>query len=260
MKFIGETLYQETQFIFKNILIKHKRRARQKNINLYVKESGDVLVTSNLRVSQSSIQLFLKEKENWIVSKVKETKKKQSRLPKFLFQNGDVFYYLGQPIFWFDDFSENKSISFQMDGVHLICKRPIHLVNRENCLVTHQALRSYYKASAANQLRSRYLYWTDKMDAGESSLAINEVKSCWGSCNSKKTISLNWKLIVAPIDVIDYVIIHELAHLTYMNHSKVFWQKVDAYCRDRKSKANWLKNNREKFSFLDKIRPNLSDN
>ena len=71
-------------------------------------------------------------------------------------------------------------------------------------------------------------------------------KRMWGSMNNKKEMRLNWKLIILPEKLIEYVIIHELCHIKYLNHSKLFWQKVSKYLPDYKSRRNNLK----EYSFI----------
>lgn len=74
-------------------------------------------------------------------------------------------------------------------------------------------------------------------------ITIRDQRTRWGSCSSKGTISLNWRLIMAPPEVLDYVIVHELCHLKEHNHSKRFWQLVESHCPDFKSLRHWLKIN-----------------
>ena len=80
---------------------------------------------------------------------------------------------------------------------------------------------------------------------------FRKYKAQWGSCSYNGNICLNWKLIVAHLRVIDYVIIHELSHLKYHNHSKLFWNLVDKYSHRTKECRRWLRNNQFAFDFLE---------
>ncbi|MGB9893381.1 MAG: M48 family metallopeptidase, partial [Candidatus Saccharicenans sp.] len=77
---------------------------------------------------------------------------------------------------------------------------------------------------------------------------LSSARSRWGSCSARKTISLTWRLIMAPPQIIDYVIIHELAHTREKNHSRAFWNLVAQYVPDYKSKRRWLKSNGFRFN------------
>lgn len=81
-------------------------------------------------------------------------------------------------------------------------------------------------------------------------VGVKYLKSSWGLCSSKGYISLNWKLIQAPWDVIDYVIIHECCHLKYMNHSKKFWEFVASYCKNYRELKQWLTQNQFSLRFI----------
>ena len=76
-----------------------------------------------------------------------------------------------------------------------------------------------------------------------NNIRITSARTRWGSCSSKKNLSFSYRLIQVPLDVIDYVIIHELAHLKHMNHSKQFWNNVGSMMDDYKEKEEWLKKN-----------------
>lgn len=89
---------------------------------------------------------------------------------------------------------------------------------------------AYYKSAYSELIRGDY-----------SRIQIRDQKTRWGSCSSKGTLSFNWRLMLAPPGVLDYVVVHELCHLTHMNHSRDFWNCVSAILPDYKEKRNWLK-------------------
>ena len=72
-------------------------------------------------------------------------------------------------------------------------------------------------------------------------ITIRDQKTRWGSCSAKGTLSFNWRLMLAPPAVLDYVVVHELCHLTHMDHSPAFWQAVAAVCPDYRIHRKWLK-------------------
>jgi predicted metal-dependent hydrolase len=76
-------------------------------------------------------------------------------------------------------------------------------------------------------------------------VSVRNQKSRWGSCSRRGTISVNWRLIQTPVFVRDYIILHELAHLRQLNHSKKFWQEVERMCPDYREAERWLKAHRD---------------
>jgi predicted metal-dependent hydrolase len=87
------------------------------------------------------------------------------------------------------------------------------------------------------QIRAR------QMSVHPASLSIRSQRTRWGSCSTRGTLSFNWRLIMAPPEVLDYVVVHELAHMKERNHSKAFWAVVSRYCPDYTKHRTWLKQN-----------------
>ena len=96
-------------------------------------------------------------------------------------------------------------------------------------------------------LYTKTQYFSKIMSVEPLSVRVKNYKSRWGSCSAKGDISYNWKIIFAPSKIIDYLIIHELSHLVFFNHSKRFWLKVEEYQPDFKENRKWLKDNSYKL-------------
>lgn len=108
----------------------------------------------------------------------------------------------------------------------------------EECV--RQALVRWYKVQAEELLKERMDYWQLVIGLNCNSLKIKGFKRRWGSCSASGEVSLNWRLVMAPQELIDYVIIHELAHLRYMNHGSEFWKLVGVFCPDWKNRRKEL--------------------
>ncbi len=107
------------------------------------------------------------------------------------------------------------------------------------------ALEKRYKEAAREYIPKRADYYLaaypDLFPRCYSRISVREQKTRWGSCSSKGTLSFNWKLMLAPPAILDYVIVHELCHLAHMNHSAGFWSCVAAILPDYKERRKWLK-------------------
>lgn len=114
-------------------------------------------------------------------------------------------------------------------------------LTEEQCL----ALEKKYRIAAKTYIPQRVAYYTEHYDylirRDYSSITIRDQKTRWGSCSSRGTLSFNWRLMLAPLNILDYVIVHELCHLTHMNHSKDFWNCVETILPDYKERRKWLK-------------------
>ncbi|MBR1692006.1 MAG: M48 family metallopeptidase, partial [Lachnospiraceae bacterium] len=99
------------------------------------------------------------------------------------------------------------------------------------------------KKEARRQITQYVAHYAGLMQAPYGRIAIKEQKTCWGSCSSKRNLNFNWKLVLMPPEIMEYVVVHELAHLFEMNHSKAFWDIVGHYLPDYKVRRRWLKEN-----------------
>lgn len=107
--------------------------------------------------------------------------------------------------------------------------------------VQRTALEKRYKEAARSYIPKRVAYYHAMTGGTYNRITIRDQKTRWGSCSSKGTLSFNWRLMLAPPAILDYVVVHELCHLTHMNHSPMFWQAVESVCPDYKNARKWLK-------------------
>ncbi|PCI87946.1 MAG: hypothetical protein COB24_04200 [Hyphomicrobiales bacterium] len=102
-------------------------------------------------------------------------------------------------------------------------------------------LTTWLKAEAKADILIAIEKYQPLLDVKHNKLTIRDTKSRWGSCSSSKALSFSWRLVLAPPNVLDYVVAHELAHILEMNHSATFWGHVDKVCPHMKDSRNWLK-------------------
>lgn len=104
-----------------------------------------------------------------------------------------------------------------------------------------EMLEKRYRNMARKLLESRVAFFHRFTGGNYHTLAVRDQKTRWGSCSSRGTLSFNYRLIFAPPEVLDYVVVHELCHLTHMNHSKDFWNMVGSVMPDYKKHRKWLR-------------------
>lgn len=109
--------------------------------------------------------------------------------------------------------------------------------------VLEDAFSRWYKRAAQESIKDRLLYYCKITGLGYNTMRIKEQKTRWGSCSKKGNLNFNWKLVMSPPWVIDYVVVHEVCHLRYLNHSKEYWAMVEMYMPDYKKAQEWLKKN-----------------
>lgn len=104
-----------------------------------------------------------------------------------------------------------------------------------------EILEKRYRKAVRDTFEKRVAYWHPFTGGNYTSITVRDQRSRWGSCSSRGTLSFNYRLVFAPPRVLDYVVVHELCHLTHMNHSKDFWNMVGTVMPDYKVCKNWLK-------------------
>jgi len=130
------------------------------------------------------------------------------------------------------------------------CDR-IQLFNQEIMITTsflsensiRDSIVFWYKKACKGIITTRVDFYAKEMNVHFNRIVLKEQKTCWGSCSSKQNLNFNWKLMLMPPEIMDYVIIHELSHLLEMNHSKNFWKVVENMLPDYKIHRKWLKEN-----------------
>lgn len=219
-----------------DIEIKELIRSNRKSIALEINKSGDLIVRAPLKMPHKSIISLVKEKSDWIL---KHKSNMLAKAPeKRLFTNGELFYYRGEkyPLRIVNDNSFAIYFTggeFQLDG--------------EMQQYADQIFKIWYKRQAMKILIPRAYELAEFFKFKPKIFKLSSADKRWGSCSSRGSINLNWKLIMAPPITADYVIIHELAHLKYLDHSQNFWFLVEQMMPDYQAHVKYLKDNGNKF-------------
>lgn len=222
------------------ILLKSSRR-RSMEVSINAQEQVRVVVPSF--VSKKTIETFLHERSEWILKHLYEKQQANQFTNNRDYDTGHEFLFLGKNYPMYVEEIEGKCVSIDFDEHGWIVKMPVGFsedIRREK---TKAALIKWYRQEAQEVLAARVFHFVREMKLEPMEVAVKTQKRIWGCCYyHQKKIFFNWLLVLAPIHVIDYVIVHELAHLTHPNHSKRFWNKVEKYLPDYKERQDWLKN------------------
>lgn len=102
-------------------------------------------------------------------------------------------------------------------------------------------LEKWYRRQAEQILAEKTAFYAERLGVSFADIRIKDQRSRWGSCSSKKNLNFNWRIIMAPEPVCDYVVIHEVCHLLHMDHSREFWKEVEGLCPEYRQYKSWLK-------------------
>lgn len=104
-----------------------------------------------------------------------------------------------------------------------------------------ELLNEWYRGKAEALFAERVAFWAARMGIDYRGVRVKDQRTLWGSCSREGNLNFNWRVVLAPPEVLDYLVIHELAHRKEMNHSRAFWALVAAQCADWKSHRQWLR-------------------
>ena len=224
----------------------HHHIKRVKNLNLRIKTDGTVHISTSSNVPIQVIERFMKQKSDFILAAVEKMRPREKK--KYF--DGEVVHFLGRAFTLRLKTRAKRSASLNFNSRELI----LFLPDIENIEARRKEVFRWEK-SAAEEIFPEVMEKMIDLFADENlvlpKLKYRRMKSRWGSCNlSDKAITLNTMLVEAPVSVIEYVIVHELAHLVHPNHSKEFYQLVACKMPDWKTRRQLLK---DFFGYQDEL-------
>ena len=227
---------RKTSINGQTVTYKVKRSLKAKRVRLEVRQQTGLTVVVPHSYNIGQLPGLLKSKERWISSNLARFSHFQSISAEKELRNGDTVPYLGRDLELVKREDHNGVGSVMLKGNTLAVSPGLF----ENGIL-ELALEQWYRTGAAKLINERVDKLSSQMGISYKRIVIRGQKTRWGSCSHKKNLSFNWKLMMAPEPVIDYVIIHELTHLKEMNHSKRFWEQVAQYCPGWREHKKWLK-------------------
>ena len=198
------------------------RKARMKHTYLRVTPKG-VIVSTNKRTSLKEIEKFVVSKSAWLSKHIQVMALQEQ---KSAIVSGNSVYFLG------------KAYRLKIEEEHLLTEASIEFCDDYCYIMTpHEydqnelkaLLNLFYKKEALKCISPMVDDWSQKMSLKPTNIGFRKAKSRWGSCSSQNSLSFNYYLMKLPLPIINYVVVHELAHIKEKNHSKNFWAVVEKY-------------------------------
>lgn len=183
---------------------------------------------------------LLRKNAAWVMEKQRAYEAYREQVPERVFEAGAQFPFLG----------EDRTLIIEPRQSHAVTEDSICL--RQSAVdqsSVEQVLENFYRSRARSYFTTRADHYAERMGVTYRALELRNQRTRWGSCSTGGTLSLNWRLLMAPPGVIDYIVVHELAHLTEQNHGDEFWATVREYAPDYEEKAEWLEENSAKLIF-----------
>lgn len=210
---------------------------KRKTIGIYVDAYGNVEVRAMKDAPEADIDKMVKAKWSWIQKHVKEQTEKTKGFKEKTYEEGEEFLFLGReyPIKVIENRDSNME-AIEFAGSELI----IRTMENDNEKLKKMMTR-FYKQQCKKYVEKRIRLYQPQFKVKPRGIKISSNKKHWGTCNSQREMTFNWKLVMAPIEVLDYVVIHEMCHMLHMNHDRSFWRLVGKIMPDYERQESWLR-------------------
>ncbi|EMY67875.1 M48 family metallopeptidase [Leptospira vanthielii] len=214
-----------------------RKTTKGKNISLVVYQNGKVVLKHPAKVPNKQLEEFLSDKKEWILSKLKQLPKDIPQRLKF--EDGEKTHIFGNPTTI--QLSPKKKYNFHTEILQ------IPNVNNEVSRIRKGKLA--LKELLLEKIKPLVNRTSINLNTKVEKVSIKTMRSLWGSCNSKNQISLNLSLVHCPDSIIEYIILHEIAHTIEHNHSSRFWKIVESENPNYKIAEKWLKEVGKKYIY-----------
>lgn len=206
-------------------------RTHRRSLSITITKNAELVIRAPKRMSMDKIMSYVNEKEKWITTKQKEIQDRLN-INKEVIQYNE-FLFLGKK-YKIEYVQGLKKI--ELSSTHIM------LPMKYNNELRVKHIKYWYISNAKKILSDRLEYLAGIMQLDYASFTINNSKSRWGSCDINRNIKLNYRLVMLPHKIIDYIIIHELSHIIEFNHSKEFYKIISMIMPGYKLQQKQLKN------------------
>lgn len=219
------------------------KRSNRKTMGISIERDGAVMVKVSHQAELNDIEKFISEKRIWIYQKLAVKKTLNRQKPKREFVNGQGFLYLGKS--YRLKLVKNAKIKSEKSAK----ATPLRLWHGYFELAESERANArnhfilWYKKQINKQIKARISRYEKRIGVTVKDVRISDLGHRWASCNSNGVISFNWRSVMAPVWVFDYILVHEMAHLIERGHTGRFWRLISRVIPDYEKHALWLNEN-----------------
>jgi len=207
--------------------------SNRKTLSIIVERDRTVIVRAPLNTSKELIEKEINKRKFLLFQKINHPQKYEVPKPRKEFVSGESLLYLGK-------YYKLEVVLKEVKGVELDSN---FFISKSNQQTAEQYFREWYFKQAENILIPKVKYFANHLGVQCNKISVLDLKVRWGSCTPKNKINFNWRIIKAPIYVIDYIIVHELTHLLEPNHTPDFWNIISVQLPLYDKAKEWLKEN-----------------
>lgn len=239
---------------FRGHNVKVLRKPFRRRLSLTIRLDGTVQLKAAVQTPMRQIVRFLEDHVDWIKRTSQKFDKEREKFPPAQFVEGETFLFEGQNLRLHFEPGQQSEFQFEFGPRLLIVRVPPSQwtgdFNKKAHPEIQKSLAQTARRRACDVLVRRLHHWMNVIGLRPTQISIRGQKSRWGSMSSERHMSLNWRLVAAPIEVIDYVIIHELCHIRHHNHGPQFWRLVANFDPKYREHRGWLRHHHLAFAYL----------
>lgn len=214
-----------------DLTLEVRRSSRRQTLEITVDRGGELIVSAPTGVEDEVLTRFVREKQFWIYTKLAEKEALQRPVVTKEFVSGEGFAYLGRSYRLL--VVNDQEVPLKLEAGRFKLLRSEAARGREHFI-------RWYSEHARTWLRRRVAGWASRMGVEPTSIEVRDLGFRWGSCGQAGGVNFHWATILLPPTIVDYVIVHELAHLVEANHTPEFWLRVGRAMPEYEQRKRWL--------------------
>ncbi|MBS9385980.1 MAG: M48 family metallopeptidase [Dolichospermum sp. BR01] len=207
--------------------------SKRKTLSLCVERDKTIIVRAPIGISEEKIKQIVESKKLWLYEKLNYTPKYPDKITHKEFVSGETILYLGK----------NYRLEITDDQLPDVRFKSIFLISSCHQTNAFKLFRDWYIKQAHIKLPPKVKEFAESLGVQFNKILVSDMKYCWATCTPNNNLNFNWRIMKAPIFVIDYLIVHELAHLLESNHTPRFWNIVAVQIPNYQVAKNWLRDN-----------------
>jgi len=220
-----------------------RRSRRARRLRLQMDNEGHLTLIAPLLMGKRGIDMFISQHIIWIEKQLAKIEKQKRLRPKFQYQSGDRYYYFGEQVTLDVKPVDKKRPAIKVREDKMIITLHRKISRSDGVIAVKKSIEGFYRRKAEEVIHDRLQFFNEHYGFKYNRVTMRNQKTRWGSCSRAGNLNFNWRLIMAPIEVIDYVVVHELCHLKEMNHSSRYWALVVQVIPNYKEVRKWLREN-----------------
>ncbi len=210
------------------------KQSKRKTTSILIERDGSVAVLAPEGYDVEKIEQILEQKRSWIYRNLAEWEDLNRTHVERQFVNGEGFPYLGSNY-------RLKLVDDQQEDLTL--KNGYFLMRRDRAERGMELFKHFYRNKGLARVTKQVAYYAPKLGVDYRTVRVMELQHHWASCSTQGDLNFHWRCLMAPLSVLDYIVVHELAHRLHRHHNAAFWDVVDKVLPDYQKQVSWLKHN-----------------